>query len=73
MKEPLGNSRKQLVKFIVCADPNPLDRVTRANPDGTVLVVDSNGPDIFPCAKFLEPQGRMTGVGREEPPRCPCA
>jgi hypothetical protein len=61
-KPQLGSddlSRKQLVEFVVRADPNPFNRVAGAHTHRPILFSNADGPDVAAPLQFLETQRRM--------------
>ena len=55
-------STKELVKIVVRTNPNPNDRIAGAVPDGAVLFIDPDRPNMLITAQFFEPQRGMIGI-----------
>jgi len=61
-----ATSAEQIVEFVVRAYPGPSDGIATTLAYGAVLFVDADGPDMLVAAKFLESEGRMLRIVREE-------
>ena len=55
-------SRKEIVKLVVRADPNPLNRVAGTHTHGAILFVDANLPDVTATLKLFETKRRMIRI-----------
>ncbi len=65
-------SAKEVVEFIVRADPSPENRVALALANDTALLDDAGRPNIFVARKLLETEGWVVGVLREMGIRAAC-
>ena len=59
-------SRKEIVKLVVRANPNPFNRAAGTHTHGAVLFADADRPDCTAALKFFEAQRRMLRVLRKE-------
>ena len=60
------SSTKEIIKFVVCADPNPDDGVAVALADGAILFINANRPDAVIATELFEAKRGMIWVLREE-------
>lgn len=64
---------EELVEVVMGTDPDPGHGFTGTLPNGAILLIDTNRPDILIPAQFLESQGRMRRILDKEPVRAPCS